>query len=124
MLHSREVADISANTSLVNRKVIDKCCDMFDVHIRVINSIAGVTMLALLNNKIYILHEDIFNLEREITLLLLIFLCEFIHHLLDVHHAIGCFADIEIAICDCTITQRNALGPIKTREKNFKMAYV
>ena len=124
MLHSREVADISANTSLVNRKVIDKCCDMFDVHIRVINSIAGVTMLALLNDKIHVLHEDIFNLEREVALLLLIFLCEFIHHLLDVHHAIGCFADIEIAICDCTITQRNALCSIETREKNFKMANI
>ena len=124
MLHSREVTDISSDATLVEREVIDQRSDMFDMHIRVIDAIARVAMLTLLDDEVYILHKDILNLEREISLLLFIFLYEFIYYLLDVHHAIGCFADIEVAIDDSSVTQRNAVRAIEAREKNFNVAYV
>ena len=68
--------------------------------IPVVDTVTWVTMLILLDNKIYILQIDILDLEREAALLLTLLARKAIDNLLDIHLALGRLADVEMGICD------------------------
>ena len=97
---------------------------MFDVHIVVVDTVARIAVLILLDNKIYILQIDILDLERKAALLLTLLAREAINNLLDIHLALGRLADVEMGICDRTIAKRYALPSVKAREIDLQTTNV
>ena len=99
MLHSREVAHITTDASSIESEVINQCCDMFDMHIAIVDTIAWMAMFVLFDYKVDILQKHILDLKRKVALLLIL-LGQMLHNLLDIHLAIGRFTDIEICIAN------------------------
>ncbi len=96
VLHSGEIADISAHHAAVEREIVDESRSAVQVHVAEIDSVFGVAMLAPLDHQRQIVYPHVAYPEGEFALLFLLFLVrESAHDLFYVGLAVGHLADVQ-----------------------------